>query len=125
MIPRRIAVGFFLVLVCIAGVDLLWARGQSRPGEMTQARVWVENRAQNEAIPVVVTNVVTPITAHLDTTSTVRTVAGRQMWQYRTVQLPTGATGGTLDPVGMDGWEAVGLIQSGPMGATILFKRPR
>ena len=124
MIPRRIAIGFFLVLVCITGADLLWARGQSRPGETTQARVWVENRAQNEAIPVVVTNVVTPITAHLDTTSTVRTVAGRQMWQYRTVQLSTGATGGTLDPVGMDGWEAVGLIQSGPMGATILFKRP-
>jgi hypothetical protein len=126
MIPRRIAVGFFLVLVCIVSAEILRARGQStpRPGEPTQARVWIENRNPNEAIPVIVQNVATPIAAHLDTTSTVRTVAGRQMWQYRTVQLPTGATGGTLDPVGMDGWEAVGLIQSGPMGATILFKRP-
>jgi hypothetical protein len=125
MITRRIAIGFVLVLVSIAGASLLSARGQSRPGEMTQARVWVENRNPNEAVPVVVQNVVTPITAHLDTTSTVQTVASRQVWQYRSVQLPAAAAGETLNPVGMDGWEAVSVLQSNSSGATILFKRPR
>jgi len=127
MTSRRIAIGFVLVLVCIAGADFLSARGQStaRPGEMTQARVWIENRSPNEAVPVIVENVVTPITAHLDTTSTVQTVAARQTWQYRSEQLSPGASAAVLDRVGMEGWEAVGLIQSGPMGVTILFKRPR
>ena len=125
MIYRRIAIAFFLISVCSIGVVVLRARGQARPGEMTQARVWVENRNPNEAVPVVVENVVTPITAHLDTTSTVQTVAARQIWQYRSVQLPAAAAGETLNPVGTDGWEAVSVLQSTPSGATILFKRPR
>ena len=137
MISRRIAIGFFLVLVCIAGADFLSARGQStaRPGEPTQARVWIENRAPNDAVPVIVQNVATPITAHLDTsstvtahldsTSTVQTVAARQTWQYRSELLSTGASATVLDRAGMDGWEAVGVLQTGPMGVTILFKRPR
>ena len=127
MITRRIAIGFFLVLVCIAGADLLSARGQStaRPGEMTQARVWIENRNPNDAVPVIVENVVTPITAHLDSTSTVQTVAAHQIWQYRSEQLSPGASAAVLDRAGMDGWEAVGVLQTGPMGVTILFKRPR
>ena len=127
MIPRRIAIAFLLVFVCIVSAEILRARGQStaRPGEFTQARVWVENRAQNEAIPVIVTNVVTPIAAHLDTTSTVQTVAAKQTWQYRTWPLAKDAAGETLNTFGTDGWEAVGVVQSGPMGATILFKRPR
>ena len=127
MIPRRIAIAFFLIFVCIVSAEMLRARGQStaRPGEPTQARVWVENRNPNEAVPVIVENVVTPITAHLDTTSTVQTVAARQTWQYRSEQLSPGASAAVLDRVGMEGWEAVGVLQSGPMGVTILFKRPR
>src|SRR5438552_11144001 len=119
MIYRRITIAFFLISTCSIGAVVLRARGQAtaRPGDMTQARVWVENRNPTEAIPVVVENVVAPITAHLDTTSSVQTVAARQMWQYRSVQLPAAAAGETLNPVGMDGWEAVSVLQSNPSGA--------
>jgi hypothetical protein len=127
MIYRRIAIAFFLISAYSIGAVVLRARGQAtaRPGDMTQARVWVENRSPNEAVPVVVENVATPITAHLDTNSTVQTVVARQTWQYRSELLPVGTSATVLDRVGTDGWEAVGLIQTGPMGATILFKRPR
>ena len=113
------------VILAAGGIGLI-ARGQStaRPGESTQARVWIENRNPNDAVPVVVENVATPVTAHLDSTSTVQTVAGRQIWQYRTWPLPKDAAGETLNTFGADGWEAVGVLQSGPMGVTILFKRP-
>ena len=114
------------VIVALGGIALL-ARGQStaRPGEPTLARVWVENRAPSEALPVIVESVATPVTTHLDTTSTVQTVAGHQAWQYRSWLLPKDAAGENLNQLGMDGWEAVGVVQSGPNGATILFKRPR
>jgi hypothetical protein len=113
-------------IVALGGIVLL-ARGQSttRPGEPTLARVWVENRAPSDALPVIVESVATPVTTHLDTTSTVQTVTGRQMWDYRTVALSNAANGSSLGAVGMEGWEAVGVVQSGPTGATILFKRPR
>jgi hypothetical protein len=128
MISRRIAIAFFLIFVSIVSVAILRARGQAtaRPGDPTQARVWIENRAPAEAVPVIVESVAIPLTVHLDTSSTVQTIATRQTWQYRSVQVPSSAAGGTLDPVGMDGWEAVGILQSSPTtGATVLFKRPR
>jgi len=114
------------VIVALGGIALL-ARGQAttRPGEPTLARVWVENRAPADALPVIVQSVATPVTTHLDTTSTVQTVAGRQVWQYRSWPLGKEAAGETLNQLGMDGWEAVGVVQSGPAGATVLFKRPR
>ena len=113
-------------IVALGGIALL-ARGQStaRPGEPTLARVWVENRAPSDALPVIVESIATPVTTHLDTTSTVQTVTGRQMWEYRTVPLSNAANGTSLSAVGMEGWEAVGVVQSGSNGATILFKRPR
>src|SRR5436190_6426296 len=123
MIYRRIAIAFFLISTCSIGAVVLRARGQAtaRPGDMTQARVWIENRNPAEAIPVVVENVVAPITAHLDTTSTVQTVAAHQAWQYRTWPLPKDAAGENLNTFGMDGWEAVGVVQSSASGTTILF----
>jgi hypothetical protein len=113
-------------ILALGGIAVL-ARGQSttRPGEPTLARVWVENRQPADAIPVLVESIATPVTAHLDATSTVQTVMGRQMWEYRTVALANGANGSALGAVGMEGWEAVGVVQSGTTGATILFKRPR
>ena len=116
----------FVAVILAAGGIAVVARGQStaRPGESTQARVWIENRNPNDAVPVVVENVAAPITAHLDSTSTVQTVAGRQTWQYHSELLAPGAPITVFDRAGNDGWEAVGVLQSGPMGVTILFKRP-
>ena len=124
---RAVMIAGVVVLGAVAGVTALAARGQStqRPGEPTLARVWVENRAAGDAVPVIVESIATPVTTHLDSTSTVQTVAARQVWQYRSVPLPAAAQGDALNGIGMDGWEAVGVLQSNPSSSTILFKRPR
>ncbi len=116
-----------LAMVAAAGIALL-ARAQqtARPGEPTQARVWVENRGRNEAIPVVVDSIASPVTVHLDSMSSVQSFAGRQTWEYRSIPLQAGADMARgLGAAGGEGWEAVGVLQSGPTGATVLLKRPR
>jgi len=127
MISRRIAaLVLFVTVACIAGAGIVRARGQStvRPGEPTLARVWVENRAPNEAVPVVVESLPSPLTVRVD--GVVRTAATVQNWSYRTAQFPPGAAGENLNaPYGNEGWEAVGVVQTGANGATILFKKPR
>jgi hypothetical protein len=127
MISPRAVTLLFVILAGGAGAVALGARGQTaRPGDMTQSRVWVENRSRSEAIPVVVENVATPVTVHLDSTSSVQTFSGRQIWEYRSIPLGAGAdpTRG-LSGAGGEGWEAVGVLQSGATGATVLLKRPR
>jgi len=129
--PRIVTVGF-VCAACAAGAVALAARGQStaRPGEPTQSRVWVENRQPNEAIPVVVQPPATPVRVQIDQTNanpnSIPVRASQQAWEYRSAQLPAAGDGALLNnPWGMQGWEAVGILQSSPSGATILFKRPR
>jgi len=115
-------------LVSLVGAAALAARGQAtqRPGDPTQAVVLVQNRNPNEAIPVIVQSIATPVTAHLDSSSTVQTVAARQVWEYRTVVLDVRASSGPeLQRFGGEGWEAVGLVQTSDMKAAVLLKRPR
>jgi hypothetical protein len=115
-------------LAAFAGVGVLAARAQStaRPGEPTQSHVWVENRAPADAVPVVVQGSAAPLTVHVDSSSTVQTIAGRQTWEYRSIPLAAGAEPArALSTVGSEGWEAVGVLQSGAAGATVLLKRPR
>src|SRR5437764_8286497 len=128
MIYPRIATLGLICSACAMGAVALGARGQStaRPGEPTQAHVWVDNRSRTEAVPVVVENVATPVTVHLDSTSSVQTFSGRQIWEYRSIPLGAGADAARgLGAAGGEGWEAVGVLQSGATGATILLKRPR
>jgi hypothetical protein len=107
-------------LAMTAGAAVIIAQGPSRPGEMTQARVWVENRSPNEAIPVVVERI-----ASVDQSVTVATRVVRQGWEYRSIVLAAGAESARdLERAGNEGWEAVGTLQTGPAG-TVLFKRPR
>jgi len=116
------------VLVALVGAAALAARGQStlRPGEPTQATVLVQNRNPNEAIPVVVQSIATPVTAHLDSSSTVQTVVARQAWEYRTVTLGADVTPGPeIQRLGTEGWEAVGVVTSGTGRTAVLLKRPR
>jgi len=118
-----IAVG---VILAVGGIALV-ARGQNatvRPGEPTQSRVWVENRAPNEAVPVVVETLPSPVNVHIDQSNVVRTASAIQNWEYRTIQVTGNWGAGSIGNVGNEGWEAVGIVPSGT-GATILFKRPR
>jgi len=117
------AVGATLV---VGGIALL-ARGQNatvRPGDPTQAHVWVDNRAANEAVPVVVESLPSPVNVRIDQSNVVRTAAAVQNWEYRTVQVTGNWSAGSIGNIGNEGWEAVGMVPSGN-GATILFKRPR
>ena len=116
--------------VCVAaGASALVAQAPSRPGEMTQARVWVQNRGSSESVPVVVEHTTETTRVNLagvEPSVTLRTRTVVQGWQYRAVVLPANdmAAAG-LVKVGNDGWEAVAVLQSNPSGATILFKRPQ
>ena len=111
----------------IGGGAILAARGQAqRPGDMTQARVWVENRSANEAIPVVLQNPAAPLRVQIDPSSIVAARAARQQWEYRSISLATSDDPAkVLQNAGAQGWEAVGILQSGPAGATVLLKRPQ
>jgi hypothetical protein len=120
---------YALLVSCAVGFAAvaLTARGQSttRPGEPTLARVWVENRSANETIPVAIESTAAPLRVQLDPSVTVRTRAGRQGWEYRSLPLASGADPGKdLAGLGNDGWEAIGVLQSGAAGATVLLKRP-
>ena len=128
MTSKRIsAMALFVTVASVAATAIVVARGQatSRPGEPTQAHVFVDNRSPSDAVPVVVEALPAPITVRLDSQTAIRTVHAPQNWEYRTVQLSNPSNGSSLGAVGSDGWEAVGIVQTGPNGVTILFKRPR
>jgi hypothetical protein len=127
------------VFLCalIAGSRMLAAPGQAtaRPGDPTQARVFIENRNSSEAIPVSLENFgdARPLkvdvwgtpTVTVAPNTTVRTAGTRQLWEYRLLTLPAGAEGeSALRQAGSDSWEAVGM-QQGSGGVVVLLKRPR
>jgi hypothetical protein len=117
--------GLTLATIVVAGLSLtvghviLTARGQqSRPGEIGENHVLVDNRASNQAVPVVVQQ-------NLDPAKALGVRSVRQPWEYRTLTLSPGKDSTRfLSEAGLDGWEAVG-VQPGPGGATVLLKRPR
>jgi hypothetical protein len=104
--------GFCLAL--IAGAAMLTARGQySRPGEIGENHVVVDNRVQVGG------------TVTIDPAKPVGVHAVRQTWEYRIITIASGKEPGPLlTSAGLDGWEAVGF-QIGPAGGSVLLKRPR
>ena len=96
------------------------------PGQPTQARVWIQNRSNAEAVPVSIQ----PQTAE-DPPLRVQVVGTppptgqtRQIWEYRTVTVPP-----RLDPTallsaaGADGWEVTGLAIPAQNGTFVILKR--
>src|SRR5262245_9091725 len=93
----------FMSLACIlfmTSLSTLAAPAQDgtlRPGQSTQARVWIENRGAGEAIPVVVQpsgsdgplRVVVTGAAPTAINGIVQTRVSRVMWEYRTVVIAT------------------------------------
>ena len=115
----------------IASAAMLAAPGQDRPGQMSQNRVFIENRNRTDAIPVVVQEGIVqiagmPVVALAPaTTVLVRSVT--QAWAYRTVTVMPGVDPAVaLDAAGRDGWETTGLQFPGAsQGIALLLKRPR
>src|SRR5262245_15396094 len=133
--------GIFVAVVSlsalVAGSRMLAAPGQAtaRPGDPTQARVFIENRSSSEAIPVTLENFgdAKPLkvdvwgtpTVTVAPTTTVRVAATRQLWEYRLLTLPGGPDAeSALRQAGNENWEAVSM-QQGPGGLVVLMKRPR
>ena len=126
------------IAVALGGV--LWAGAgsvatQPRPGEPTQARVWVQNRQMDERIPVSLREVgqdvvvrtqvasVPPITLAAGTVVPMRLAP--QVWEYRSVLIPTGGDpSAALRAAGTDGWETTGVVLPAPGGSNVLLKRP-
>jgi len=109
---------------------------QPRPGEPTQARVWVQNRQMDERIPVSLREVgqdvvvrtqvasIPPVTLAAGTV--VPTRLAPHVWEYRTVVIPTGADpAAALRAAGAEGWETTGVIfPAAGGGSNVLLKRP-
>ena len=125
------------VAMVTAGSAILAAPQQIRPGEMTQARVWIENRNRTEAIPVTLealgdvskalrVEVSGTPAVTVTPTTIVRTQRVRQTWDHRAITVAAGVdVEATLRQAGSDGWEAV-AVQSAPQnGMVVLLKRPR
>lgn len=127
--------------IAVALGGALWASAgmlgamQPRPGEPTQARVWVENRQMDERIPVSVREIgqdiivrtqvasVPPITLAAGTVVPARFTS--QVWEYRSVLVPTGGDpAAALRAAGAEGWETAGVILPAVGGSNVLLKRP-
>jgi hypothetical protein len=127
-------VSAFVGVLVVGGTAILAAPGQtSQPGQMTQARVWIQNRGRGEAVPISLQE------ATLDTPLRVRVINAQsspsideaiharfvqQTWDYHTVTLKD-----DQDPVpalsgpGLAGWETTGIAFVRP-GGVMLLKRP-
>jgi hypothetical protein len=119
-------------LAAAAGAATLAAPAQdSRPGVVSQMRVFIENRNLAEAIPVSVQEVRTqrPILVQIDQTVQARPVTvqvdgvvqarqAAQQWEYTT------APQARLAELGTQGWEAFGVVTT-TEGVAIALKRPR
>ena len=126
-----------LLFTCVALTVGVAIFAQSRPGDVTQSRVWIENRLASDAIPVAVQNTGAPArvlvtglpTVTIESANTLPTRLVRQSWEYRTIAVPAGQDAASLlVAAGNDGWEAVGAlgaIQSSQASASLLLKRPR
>src|SRR5689334_12533078 len=99
----------FVAALVGGGSAMLAAPGQQttlRPGQMTEARVWVQNRAQSEAVPISIQDAaanLAPLRVRIVNAQgpapagdePVRVVLSRQRWSYRTVVLQAGAPVGS------------------------------
>jgi hypothetical protein len=107
----------------------------SYPGQMTEAHVWVQNRAKGDAVSVDLRNVSLerPITVHVANGESgagdilpVQTRAGRQLWDYDTLVIAAQTDiASALNARGAAGWEAVGVVRAADERTTVLLKRPR
>ena len=138
MRAETVARAFALALV-VAGTSILAAPSQTAtPGQMTQARVWVQNRGRSEALPVDVreVNLDAPLRVHgtnadpqYAATSPVQVHEVRRVWEYETIAIPADAQANIaslLNTRGANGWETTGISSVNTEGAMVmLLKRQR
>lgn len=109
--------------------------GTARPGQPTQARVWIENRGATEAVPVALQPPgpdIPPLPVQMTGTPTmtitgiVQTRAVREQWEYQAITIPNGQdVTQLLNAAGTGGWETTGLAVPTQNGTNVVMKRPR
>jgi hypothetical protein len=134
-------------LACVLAACVLLALGANprtraaqdrtaQPGQPTQGKVWIENRGDLEAVPVVIQNMATeapPLRVQVieTPTATVNALNGqargaRQLWEYQDVTVPSGqGPTAILNAAGAEGWETTGLAVPLQGGTLVVMKRPR
>src|SRR5262245_49707026 len=135
---RTLALMTLSAVAAAAGGALLTAsggQGQDRPGQIGQARVFIENqRSRNEAVPIVLEEVATrtPLGVQIVGTPTVTLPAATvvnarrasQRWDYRTLNVAADQDPArALTTAGADGWELAGVIPNAS-GSSLILKRP-
>jgi hypothetical protein len=129
-------VSAFVAVLVVGGTAILAAPGQTQqPGQMTQARVWIQNRGRSEAVPVELreVNLETPIRVQVingepayATSGPVQVREIRRVWDYETITIaPTENMAARLNQRGASGWETTGIVFASADGTTVLLKRPR
>jgi hypothetical protein len=107
-----------------------------QPGQPTQARVWIQNRGETEAVPVNIRNdssapplpvqVMGVPTVTIGSGSFVQARTARQPWEYRAVRiLPDQDPAAALNAAGADGWDTTGVTFAEQGRTIVVMKRPR
>jgi hypothetical protein len=121
----------------VAGTSILAAPQQTtqQAGQMTQGRVWIQNRGRAEAIPMDLrdVNLDTPLKVQVmngdpgfTRTNPVQVTEIRKAWEYVTVALgPGDDITKVLSPLGVVGWETTGIAFVTGDKTTLLLKRVR
>ena len=106
------------------------------PGQMTQAKVWVQNRGAGEAVPVDLreTNLAAPLRVQVVNgdpgygagTNPVQVRVLRPSWEYQMLTVKANQDlAVALSGQGAAGWETSGIVLSDTDGMRLLLKRQR
>jgi hypothetical protein len=130
-------IGAFCLGALIAAASALAAGQQTTatPGQMTEARVRIENRGSSEAVPVDLqaVNVREPLRVEVingdashPAVQPVLVRTARVTWEYATTTVAAGQDPvGVLNGRGAQGWELMGVTLPATGGMTFILKRMR
>jgi len=130
----KIVIALFLFALIAGAPAIVAAPAQTlTPGQMTQARVWVQNRGANEAVPIDLreSNLARPL--HVEIMNGVQARSNPvpvrvlpESWQYRSVLVkPDDDPALALAQAGASGWETTGLTFNRPDGVLVLLRQSR
>jgi hypothetical protein len=130
-------IGAFCLGALIAAASAIAAGQQTTltPGQMTEARVKIENRGSSEAVPVDLhaVNVREPLRVEVingdashPAVQPVLVRTARVTWEYATTTVAAGQDPvGVLNGRGAQGWELMGVTLPATGGMTFILKRAR
>jgi hypothetical protein len=136
---RKIVISTMAVTALLAcGSAMLAAPEQQTtqyPGQMTDARVWIQNRAKGDAVAVTIQGAASDLAPlsvrvvnppNMAPSEPLRVRAVQQPWEYQVTPVPAAANAmTTLTNLGNQGWEVTGGFNAANGGAMLLLKRPR